>query len=638
MSALLDCRTDLACIVPDAPVFHTGHATYRTASLHQMVRSKLNVRRKESGNIEELAALINSQGLLQNLVGYEQRIGEVFTGVVEIVAGGRRLAALALLIAAGQLPFDFQIPYLLVPVEEAIAISLAENMGREPMHPADVFDAMLELSLRGVAIEDIALAFGVDTVTVRRRLKLAKVSPRLVTLYRADQINFEQMAALAISDDHAQQEHAWDSLDTWSRQPHVIRRLLTAQQVDVRTDRVARFVGVKAFKQAGGMVACDLFTDHGAGLISDVALLENLAAQKLAKTAKGLDRGQLAWVEVRPRIDQSELATYGRVRSTRRAPTEEEQAELDTIDSERTDIETAIAALDEEGAEGELDELNRRDAALLQRREAITAALNTQLAADKALAGAIVTLDAEGKAVVLQGLIRPADTAKLPKLAASLGKDEAAKTKAAHSERLTRLLTAQRTLALQAELMHKPAVALVLLVHTLLGGRDAHRSGADGLLHLHVRQAELPEEARRGAAWDAVEARRNACLSRLQQDDEGAPLLDRLLALPQADLLDLLAVCAADGIDTMQYRDGPSQDFQRLAGVVGLDMRNWWQATADSYFSHVPKGRSIEVVTQAQSQQAAVPLEKLPRTAAAQAAERAVAGTGWLPELLTVAH
>lgn len=75
-----------------------GHATIRTATHAQMVRSKLNVRRKNAGKMEELMALLRAHGLLQNLVGFDQVRAGSPTGVVEVVAGGRRLEAVGILI------------------------------------------------------------------------------------------------------------------------------------------------------------------------------------------------------------------------------------------------------------------------------------------------------------------------------------------------------------------------------------------------------------------------------------------------------------------------------------------------------------------------------------------------------------
>jgi hypothetical protein len=65
--------------------------------------------------------------------------------------------------------------------------------------------------------------------------------------------------------------------------------------------------------------------------------------------------------------------------------------------------------------------------------------------ADMALAGVLLTVDEHGKACVLRGLIRPDDKAQPAQ------DDKPAKPRGPHSERLTHVLLAQRTLALRAE-------------------------------------------------------------------------------------------------------------------------------------------------------------------------------------------
>src|SRR3546814_20714131 len=69
------------------------------------------------------------------------------------------------------------------------------------MHPADQFEAFKALVDEGRPIEDIAADFGVTPLVVQRRLKLAKVSPRLLAAYRQDDVPLEQLMALAIPDD-----------------------------------------------------------------------------------------------------------------------------------------------------------------------------------------------------------------------------------------------------------------------------------------------------------------------------------------------------------------------------------------------------------------------------------------------------
>jgi hypothetical protein len=86
----------------------------------------------------------------------------------------------------------------LVSPERALEVSVAENSGREALHPADEFEAFKAMIDSGKGIEDVAARFGVSVLTVQRRLKLSALSPKLLALYRQDGINLDQLMALAI--------------------------------------------------------------------------------------------------------------------------------------------------------------------------------------------------------------------------------------------------------------------------------------------------------------------------------------------------------------------------------------------------------------------------------------------------------
>ena len=62
------------------------------------------------------------------------------------MAGERRRRALALLQRQGALPAGHTVPCELVGAERAREVSLAENSGREAMHPADEFEAFQALA------------------------------------------------------------------------------------------------------------------------------------------------------------------------------------------------------------------------------------------------------------------------------------------------------------------------------------------------------------------------------------------------------------------------------------------------------------------------------------------------------------
>ncbi|MBH8321264.1 ParB/Srx family N-terminal domain-containing protein, partial [Pseudomonas aeruginosa] len=132
-------------------------------------RSKRNARKTPRLSIPELAASIARIGLLQNLVVILSADGEQY----EVVAGDRRLTALKLLAKKKRIAADFEVPCLLVPDASARTVSLAENLLREQMHPADQFEAFAALVKEGRPIEDIAADFGVSPLVVQRRLKLA---------------------------------------------------------------------------------------------------------------------------------------------------------------------------------------------------------------------------------------------------------------------------------------------------------------------------------------------------------------------------------------------------------------------------------------------------------------------------------
>jgi ParB family chromosome partitioning protein len=65
-------------------------------------------------------------------------------------------------------------------------------------------------------------------------------------------------------------------------------------------------------------------------------------------------------------------------------------------------------------------------------------------------------------------------------------------------------------------------------------------------------------------------------------------------------------------------------------------MAKWWKPTAANYLHHLAKERTLSVLAETISKQAAAPLEKIKNEASAEAAKRALADVAWLPEPLRV--
>ena len=152
-------------------------------------------------SIAELAASIKESGVLQNLI-----VVQGARGRYDVCAGGRRLEALTLLVNNGDIPENYPVPVLIVPADKALMASLSENVFHIPMHPADQYVAFANLIGEGKSVEDVAAAFGVTPLVVKRRMKLATVSPKLMTQFRDDKIGLDCLMVLASVDNHDKQE------------------------------------------------------------------------------------------------------------------------------------------------------------------------------------------------------------------------------------------------------------------------------------------------------------------------------------------------------------------------------------------------------------------------------------------------
>src|ERR1700733_10690962 len=114
----------------------------RDIPLSKLVPSPLNVRRHPHSKIEALADNIFAIGLLHNLtVKVERDEKESETGRFEVMAGGGRLLALKLLASRKRIAKNAPIRCNVRDGGSGREVSLAENVMREELHPADQFEA-----------------------------------------------------------------------------------------------------------------------------------------------------------------------------------------------------------------------------------------------------------------------------------------------------------------------------------------------------------------------------------------------------------------------------------------------------------------------------------------------------------------
>ncbi|WP_313272293.1 ParB/RepB/Spo0J family partition protein [Stenotrophomonas sp.] len=612
-------------------------------------RSKRNVRTTPRQSIPELAASIARIGLLQNLIVILSADGEAY----EVVAGDRRLTALKLLAKKKRIPADYEVPCLLVPDASARTVSLAENVQRENMHPADQFAAFAALVKEGRPVEDIAADFGVSPLVVQRRLKLANVSPRLMADYRAGGVTLEQLMALTITDDHAAQEAAFYGAPEWQRSPSKLRERLTECEIDA-AHALVRFVGLDTYRQAGGGIRRDLFAEGDAGTyLTDTAVLETLVRDKLATLAEDVRAEGWAWVEVVPHLAYEERQAFQNAPRHRREPTTREARRIASLETRLEKIDAEL----EEACQGESSEDEAKAENLEQRRDQVVGelqdaedALQGYTPEVREVAGAIVTIDRNGEAVIHRGLLREAEAKALRTLeklrrgfgsvegeaANDEGDDAGDAPKAASlSDRLAQRLSAHRTAALQIEVARHPHVALAALVHGMVQTVLQPDAYGDGL-PLGVRLTV--QDRLEGIAPDWPESPAAVALRELQQvagealPEDSAELFAALLAKSQDELVRLLAVCVASTVDVVTPHATPHQLGAELAQAVGLNMAAWWKPTAEGYFKHVSKAMILDAVS-AFAPESVTRLAKLKKADIASEAERLADGTGWMPAI-----
>jgi len=644
MNAVL--KTEIAAIETAAPLEMADPSkNLILVPLSQLLprRSKRNARKMPRLSIPELAASIARIGLLQNLIVILSADGETY----EVVAGDRRLTALKLLAKKKRIPADYEVPCLLVPDASARTVSLAENLMREQMHPADQFEAFAALVKEGRPIEDIAADFGVSPLVVQRRLKLAHIAPRLMADYRAGTVTLEQLMALTITDDHAAQEAAFYGAPEWQRSPSKLRERLTEREIDA-AHALVRFVGLDTYRQAGGGIRRDLFAEGDAGTyLTDTAVLETLVRDKLATLAEDVRAEGWAWVEAVPHLAYEERQAFQNAPRHRREPTTREARRIASLETrlEKIDAELQEACDAEDEAKAEKLE-QRRDQVIGELQDAENA-LQGYAPEVREVAGAIVTIDRNGEAVIHRGLLREAEAKALrtlEKLRRGFGNTEGEAANDEHedaddapkaaslSDRLAQRLSAHRTAALQIEVARHPHVALAALVHGMVQTVLQPDAYGDGL-PLGVRLTA--QDRLEGMAPESPAA---VVLRELQQvagealPEDSAELFAALLAMEQGELVRVLAVCVAATVDVVTPRATAHQPGAELAQAVGLDMAAWWKPTAEGYFKHVPKAAILDAVG-AFAPESITRLAKLKKADIASEAERLADGTGWMPAI-----
>jgi ParB family chromosome partitioning protein len=276
----------------------------QTIPLNKLILSPRNVRKTNGDeDIESLADSIASKGLLQNLVVSESI---EHPAKYEVDAGGRRLRALQLLASQKRVAKNMPVPVQVIPRDDAIEASLAENLQKVAMNPADEVEAFHTIVYEGAnalsAINNVATRiancarrFGRTERYVEQRLRLAALAPDILEALREYRIGIEAARAYASHPDHQVQMVVFKAQEAkaktqpkWAHRPVSIRDALAGKSYPL-DHRLVRYIGLDAYVAAGGKTERDLFFgDEDRELLIDTALVRKLAAEKALQEAQAL--------------------------------------------------------------------------------------------------------------------------------------------------------------------------------------------------------------------------------------------------------------------------------------------------------------------------------------------------------------
>lgn len=588
-----------------------------TTTLDNLSVSPKNVRKTNAKAIDDLLASIPVHGLINKVLTVEPGEKE---GHFHVIAGGRRLRALKELAKRKQIDKKFEVICTLYEGEDATGLSLAENILRAPMHGADQFRSFNQLADAGQSIDQIASAFGVSETLIRKRLKLGRVAPAILDAYSADKISQEQVMAYAVTDDQERQLGVFKAnkdMQEWQ-----IKKALTETDVPASDKRV-KFVGLDAYRQAGGTVYEDLFTRDGNGMVylSDVALLDRLMAEKLDAMIEEIKAEGWQGVEV---IEGYSIYDQfpGRVEPERRILSRLEEAELEQLQLEHEQLDTICEA-------------HPDDAETLAAYEAVSAkiaVLTAEAFTPEQMASSYAVIHFSHNDVeIKRGL-----TKKQKKTSAG------ASSKAAPlfdheghprvSDKLQQELDCVRTVMISSDLANNPHIALVATVHAMA-------------LRLDYCGLETPCKIgfeNSGAADHIMHASelKPVCELALKQERHHAELPGEkadwwayFLNMDQAALLERLALFAALSVQGYNTGIWARRNLDHLATALGTDPADHVTLSQLALFERTPKAHILSVIEQVKGRDKATNLSTMKKAALAERATQELNGI-WLPSSL----
>jgi ParB family transcriptional regulator, chromosome partitioning protein len=573
--------------------------------LKKLAVSPHNVRKHDvMFDLSGLAASILARGLLQNLIGTAAKK----KGHFDITAGGRRLRALGLLLANGDIADTFEVPVVVLEGSGAdhAETSLAENFHRLAMTPADECTAFKHFLGELGDIDAVAIRFGVTRRHIEGRLRLANLAEPIFAALGEGKITLDIAKAYGATSDTAKQLAVFEQLgNSWQADNAGTIRNAILHQAIKAGDALARFVGLANYEAAGGRFDSQLFDDVDAVRWIDPEIATALAEARLAVIAE-TTRAELGlgWVTpiLAPRVTWDETSSLYEVSGEQPELSDAELARIEVIETEQSEIGETLNEGDDENSEilsACYEALDQELSALENRPSVIAEALRGQVGQFMILSGAGEPLldNRYFSREPIEGIHNQPTTRSSPETTASI----VAKTEGLSAKLIDELAMQRRDL-LSVHVASDPSLALDLTIFLLAERASGTHSLGSAKSTLEARRPNDPvfgdkvpatnAKIHLGDIGEALD--RSWC-----EFDSVAARFDAFRAIDDSSRAAWLSYCVAKSLEASTGVVGAahySGFHNHIGTMLEIDTATWWRPTAANYFARVRKQQLLKVL------------------------------------------
>lgn len=587
----------------------------QTIPLNKLILSDSNVRKTVSADADEqLSHDIEAHGLLQNLIVTKAKK----RGTYAVIAGGRRLRAMELIVARGSWPPDQEISCKVIDetAGDASEVSLAENFQRLAMSPAEECRAFQHFIKEGDDIAAVAKRFGQTQRFIEGRLRLANLAEPIFEALANGDITLDIAKAYAATDQHEVQLRVYEQTrHSYHISADGIRRMIADGSIR-GNDPLALLVGEEAYVAAGGRIERDLFSDAADDRWTDIPIVHELVGKKMEAEASRLAAelgigciwpvaGTASW-NVRHELNLNPVRlppapVSPEVKSRIQAIEERMGAISDIFDDDSAEDTTDIDfdALEQEYStlEAEYEELSHPARELPEEwkpevgRFLILSTKGEMILESDYFSEKDLRFEADEEGNLTGGSFekptaRGSDSRpSKPEAVAPGGKPVSAK--------LFDELAVQRRNILAASLLGDPGLALDLAIFALAVGTDSYEQKgttiAAGRPHDPV-LGDIP----RGVAEDTL----SEAYDQLDKSwQEAADIVTRFLAFRSLDDDAKAAWIAYVVATSLEAKKGYNSEYHPIHGLLGslldIDVAALWRPTSENFFDRINKSACL---------------------------------------------